>query len=142
MSELTLPGRTPAIETTLVIHLDVPVDFRRCNQLLDTADRLLVSVNLEGKFQIVSFRPDYRFADTRPDDPGNFTNRAPYPILHLLREESLERVIGNTADLRPRERPQSPLRITSCANVVVSSQPGIRCISKGVDRFVSCRQFY
>jgi hypothetical protein len=98
-SELDRLVSTPAIETTLIIHPHVLSDFLQYNQFLDIADRLLVQLKLEGVIQIASFHPDYQFADTQPDDPENFTNRSPFPILHLLREDSLEKAIANTADI-------------------------------------------
>jgi hypothetical protein len=98
-SEIDRLVSTPAIETTLIIHPHVLSDFLQYNQFLDIADRLLVQLKLEGVIQIASFHPDYQFADTQPDDPENFTNRSPFPILHLLREESLEKAIDNTADI-------------------------------------------
>lgn len=104
-SELELLRRTPAIETTLVVHPNVLGDFLLYNQFLDIADRLLVRMELEGLFQIASFHPHYRFAGTEPEAAENYTNRSPYPMLHLLREESLEKVIAHTADID-----QIPLR--------------------------------
>lgn len=103
--ELELLGSTPSIETTLIIHPHVLGDFSLYNQFLDNADRLLVALELEGEFQVASFHPDYQFADTKADDPENYTNRSPYPILHLLREASLEKVIASTPDID-----QIPLR--------------------------------
>lgn len=104
-SELELLGCTPSIETTLLIHPNVLTDFLDYNQFLDDADRLLVQMQLEGVYQIASFHPDYQFAGTEADDAENFTNRSPYPILHLLREESLANAIARTADVD-----QIPLR--------------------------------
>jgi hypothetical protein len=98
-SELDRLVSTPSIETTLIIHPHVLSDFLQYNQFLDIADRLLVQLKLEGVIQIASFHPDYQFADTQPDDPENFTNRSPFPILHLLREDSLEKAIASTADI-------------------------------------------
>jgi hypothetical protein len=97
--ELELLSSTPSIETTLVIHPHVLGDFSLYNQFLDNADRLLVALELEGEFQVASFHPDYQFADTQADDAENYTNRSPYPILHLLREASLEKVIASTPDI-------------------------------------------
>lgn len=85
--------RTPDIETTLLIHPGVLTGFTRYNQFLDQADALLLQMGLEGEIQIASFHPDYRFAGTAADDAENYTNRSPYPMLHLLREASLERAI-------------------------------------------------
>lgn len=98
-SELELLGREPGIETTLVIHPDVLQDFLDYNQFLDRADDLLVALDLEGEFQVASFHPQYQFAGTRPDDAENYRCRSPYPILHLLREATLEQAIASTADV-------------------------------------------
>jgi hypothetical protein len=98
-SELDLLTREAPIETTLLIHPNVLQDFADYNQFLGTADQLLVEMDLEGAFQIASFHPDYQFAGTRPDDPENYTNRSPYPVLHLLREESLEKAVASTPDV-------------------------------------------
>ena len=58
-----------------------------------------MDLELEGIYQVASFHPDYQFGGTRPGDAENYTNRAPYPVLHLLREESLERVIADYPDV-------------------------------------------
>jgi hypothetical protein len=75
------------------------------------AERLLAQMRLEGELQIASFHPNYQFAETQPDDIENYTNRAPYPILHLLRESSVERAtqaFPDAADIY--ERNQATLR--------------------------------
>jgi len=93
-----LTGNT-GVETTLLIHPLVLQDFFDYNQFLDLADRLLIEKDLEGVFQIASFHPDYQFGGTNAEDAENFTNRSPYPMLHLLREESLERAIASYPDI-------------------------------------------
>lgn len=98
-SELELLSSRPTIETTLLIHPHVLDEFLQYNQFLDYADKLLEHLKLDGEFQIASFHPNYQFAETDADDPENFTNRSPYPVLHLLREASLEKAIANTADI-------------------------------------------
>ncbi len=86
---------TPAdeIDTTLLVHPRVLTDFLDYNDFLDRVDALVEALDLDGVLQVASFHPQYRFADTDPDDPGNGTNRAPYPTLHLLREDSLDRAV-------------------------------------------------
>ncbi|MGQ5523111.1 DUF1415 domain-containing protein [Chitinimonas sp. PSY-7] len=86
------------IDTTLLIHPKVLTDFLDFNDFLDVADGVVVEHELEGILQVASFHPDYQFADTKPDDISNYTNRAPYPILHLLREESLDRAVAAFPD--------------------------------------------
>jgi hypothetical protein len=96
--ELELIANNPLIETTLLIHPVVLQTFADYNQFLGVADNLLLQMKLEGIYQIASFHPDYQFAGTGPNDAENYTNRSPYPMLHLLREESLERAIVDFPD--------------------------------------------
>jgi len=92
--ELELLIREESIETTLLIHPNVLQDFAAYNEFLDQVDGLLEQLALEGIYQVASFHPDYQFAGTDPDVAENYTNRAPYPVLHLLPEASLERAIA------------------------------------------------
>ncbi|NDY97043.1 DUF1415 domain-containing protein [Wenzhouxiangella limi] len=85
-------------ETTLLIHPCVLTDFLDYNDFLDPADELLQALDLDGTLQIASFHPDYRFADAPPDDPAHCTNRSPYPMLHLLREASIEAATARLPD--------------------------------------------
>ena len=85
-------------ETTLLIHPRVLGDFPDFNDFLDAADGALEELGLEGEIQVASFHPQYRFAGTGPDEIGNFTNRSPYPTLHLLREASIERALAACSD--------------------------------------------
>ncbi|WP_198650404.1 DUF1415 domain-containing protein [Saccharospirillum mangrovi] len=96
--ELNRLQTEPDIETTLLIHPAVLTDFLDFNDFLDQADALLRQLKLEGEFQIATFHPHYQFADTEPDAAENYTNRSPYPILHLLREDSLETAIDRYPD--------------------------------------------
>jgi hypothetical protein len=91
---------TPAeqIDTTLLIHPQVLGDFLDYNDFLDDADALVEALALDGVLQVASFHPDYQFAGSAPDDVENFTNRAPYPTLHLLREDSVERAVAAFPD--------------------------------------------
>lgn len=103
--ELKLLEHDAAVETTLLIFTDVLQNFDDYNQFLEVADSLLIQMGLEGVYQIASFHPQYRFEGSDADDVENFTNRSPYPMLHLLREQSLDRVL---ADFENPE--QIPLR--------------------------------
>jgi len=95
----TLAGADPSdIETTLLIHPRVLEDFLDYNDFLDIADAALADLGLVGEIQIASFHPRYQFAGTEPDDVENLTNRSPYPILHLLREASVERAVAAFPD--------------------------------------------
>lgn len=82
-----------ARETTLLIVPHMLRDFLDFNDFLDEADGVLQELDLEGEFQVASFHPDFQFAGTEPDDITNFTNRSPYPTLHLLREASIDRAV-------------------------------------------------
>lgn len=84
----------PAVtDTTLLVHPHVLQDFDDYNAFLGVADAALVALSLDGVLQVASFHPDYRFAGTAPHDPTNATNRSPFPILHLLREDSVARAV-------------------------------------------------
>jgi len=82
------------IETTLLIHPQALLDFLDYNDFLDLAEAVLEQMGYGGLLQIASFHPQYQFAGTEPDDIGNASNRSPYPSLHLLREESVERAVA------------------------------------------------
>ncbi len=81
------------IDTTLLIVPHALEHFSDYNDALHFADILLKQLRLQGELQIASFHPDYQFDDTAPGDIENYTNRAPYPIFHLLREASIERAV-------------------------------------------------
>lgn len=81
------------VDTTLIVHPDVLADFLDYNDFLDNADAAVEALDLQGVLQVASFHPDYQFAGTAPDDIGNYTNRAPFPTLHLLREASVDRAV-------------------------------------------------
>ncbi|RZA35694.1 MAG: DUF1415 domain-containing protein [Lysobacteraceae bacterium] len=93
--ELVLLRDTPAdeIDTTLIVHPEVLQDFLDYNDFLDNADAAVEALDLEGVLQVASFHPGYQFAGTAADDIGNYTNRSPYPTLHLLREDSVSRAV-------------------------------------------------
>lgn len=80
-------------DTTLLILTGMLNDFLDYNDFLDAADELVDACGLRGEIQIASFHPDYQFADSKPDDIENYTNRSPYPVLHLLRESSIDRAV-------------------------------------------------
>ena len=82
------------IDTTLIVHPHVLTDFLDYNDFLDAADGLVAELDLDGVLQVASFHPDYQFADSDQDDVENYTNRAPYPTLHLLREDSVSRAVA------------------------------------------------
>jgi len=86
------------VETTLLIHPGVLGDFLDYNDFLELADAAVAELGLDGEIQVASFHPDYQFAGTEPGDIENFSNRAPYPTLHLLRESSIERAVAAFPD--------------------------------------------
>jgi hypothetical protein len=98
-AELELLINDEAIETTLLIHPEMLRDFYDYNQFLNFVDELLLQMKLEGVIQVASFHPDYQFGGTEPDDSENYTNRSPYPLLHLLRESSIERASTEHPDV-------------------------------------------
>jgi len=91
---------TPAseIDTTLIVHPHVLADFLDYNDFLDDADALVEALDLDGVLQVASFHPHYQFAGTGSDDAGNYTNRSPWPTLHLLREDSVSRAVAAFPD--------------------------------------------
>ena len=93
--ELDLLVATPAeqIDTTLLIHPTLFDDFLDFNDFLEIAEGVVDEHGLDGVVQLASFHPKFQFEGTEPDDIGNFTNRAPYPALHLLREASIDRAV-------------------------------------------------
>jgi hypothetical protein len=82
------------IETTLLVHPRVLGDFLDYNDFLDIADAAVEELGLDGVLQVASFHPQYQFADSDADDMANFSNRAPYPTLHLLREDSVDKAVA------------------------------------------------
>jgi len=81
------------IDTTLLILPDALDDFYDFNDFEDLSDRLLKRMRLVGELQVATFHPRFQFAETDPDDIENYTNRSPYPILHLLREASIDKAV-------------------------------------------------
>jgi uncharacterized protein len=93
---LALAPRTQ-VETTILIHPAVLGDFLAYNDFLDEAEQLVENLGLRGLLQIASFHPEYQFAGTVADAVENFTNRSPFPMLQLLREDS---IAGDPKELR------------------------------------------
>ena len=91
LNELEFLAEIPSekTDTTLLIHPGVLTDFLDYNDFLDVVDEALEDMDLDGELQVAGFHPQYQFAETQPDDIENFTNRSPYPMLHLLRESSV-----------------------------------------------------
>lgn len=91
-----LSTTTPSdVETTLLIHPGVLTTFLDYNDFLAVGDAAIAALGLKGTVQLASFHPAYQFAGTEPSDVTNNTNRSPYPMLHLLRESSVERAVAS-----------------------------------------------
>jgi uncharacterized protein len=86
------------IDTTLLIHPYVLTDFLDFNDFLDKVDLAVAEPEFNDEFQVANLHPQYQFAGTAPDDIENYTNRSPYPMLHLLREASVDRAVGAFPD--------------------------------------------
>lgn len=98
--ELQILAATPAeeLETTLLVHPTLFADFLEFNDMLDFADQAVLDNGLEGIIQIAPFHPEFRFEGTEADDISNYTNRSPYPTLHLIREDSIARAAAAIPD--------------------------------------------
>jgi len=100
-AELERLSDTPAeeLETTLLAIPDMLENFEDYNDFLDAVDLWVEQFGWEGELQVASFHPQYQFADTEADEPGNLTNRSPWPMLHIIREESLEQAVDHYPDV-------------------------------------------
>jgi hypothetical protein len=98
------------IETTLIIYDQAFVCFDDYLDFLELAETLLIEQDYEGVYQLASFHPDYCFEGAKQNDPANYTNRSPYPLLHLLRESSIEKAIA--AYPHPEDIPQRNIELT------------------------------
>ncbi len=86
------------IETTLLIFSQGYADFQHFLELIEFSDILIDELGFRSEFQLAHFHPDYQFHETETDDPANFTNRAPWPTLHILRESTLRLAIDQHRD--------------------------------------------
>ena len=95
MMELKLLAETPSEETdtSLLVHPYVLQRFLNFNDFLEIVDAAVAELGLEGELQVASFHPKFQFSDTTINDISNFTNRSPYPTLHLIRESSIARAV-------------------------------------------------
>lgn len=91
--EVLALAEATATETTLLIHPLVLNNFLDYNDFLGVCDAVLEDMNAEGEFQIAGFHPQYQFAETKIDDAENYSNRSPFPLLHILRESSVTRAV-------------------------------------------------
>lgn len=119
-SELTLLEKDSEIETTLVVFPKGYEDFENYLDLLDFCQLYLEEEGFEGQYQLASFHPDYCFAGTVYEDAENFTNRSPYPTIHIIREASIERAL---------EDYESPESIPE-TNISVANEQGYEALKK------------
>lgn len=99
----------PTIETTLLIYADALAEFDNYLGFLEIAESLMTEQGYEGTYQLASFHPDYCFQGAQPNDAANYTNRSPYPMLHLLRETSIEQAVA--AHPNPESIPQHNIQL-------------------------------
>lgn len=100
----------PSIETTLLIYADTFTELDDYLDFIEIAESLLIEQGYEGTYQLASFHPDYCFQGSDSDDAANYTNRSPYPMLHLLRETSIEQAVASHPD--PENIPQHNIEST------------------------------
>ena len=98
IEELKHLDEQPSTETTLLIYPTLFANFEDYLDLVAMGQDFLRQLNYEGVYQLATFHPEYLFADAAEDDPANYTNRSPYPMLHILREASVEKAIANHPD--------------------------------------------
>lgn len=115
LSECELLDNDDAIETTLLIFPNGFNTFSSFLNLVSKAENALINNDYEGIYQLANFHPDYLFTDSDDEDPANFTNRSIYPMLHIIRESSLDKVLKEYAD--PDEIPNR--------NIVLARQKGL-----------------
>ncbi len=97
-------------ETSLLIFPNALSDFEGYLDVVEISTELMTKQGYEGTYQLASFHPQYRFADSSIDDASNYTNRSPYPMLHILREESIEKVLANYPN--PEDIPERNIKLT------------------------------
>lgn len=133
LTELLYLRKTPMqeSETSLLILPEMLEDFLDYNDFLDLIDGLLAQEQMDGEFQIATMHPDYQFADTDFEDAQNYTNRSPYPILHLLREQSLNLALESFAE--PEQIPQRNIRHMHRLGSVAIQQMLSQCMAEESD---------
>ncbi|MBD5771901.1 DUF1415 domain-containing protein [Marinomonas colpomeniae] len=102
MAEIQWLDEQQETETTLLVFPTLFKDFHRYLDFVEMAENLMFDQSCEGIYQLATFHPDYCFSGTEPDDVSNYTNRSPYPMLHLLREASMDKAIefyGDTSKI-------------------------------------------
>ncbi len=100
-----------SIETSIIIFANGVESFFDYLDLLDLANDLLDDQGYRGIFQLASFHPDYCFEGAQQDDPANYTNRSPYPLIHIIREASLEKVLDRYPN--PKNIPERNIKLAN-----------------------------
>jgi len=108
-AELERLEQHSGIETTLLIYADALPDFENFLDVVDIANDFMEEQGYEGVYQLASFHPDYCFADSDDEDPANYTNRSPYPILHLIREQSMAHALAHYD--KPEDIPERNIKL-------------------------------
>ncbi|GAA4453490.1 DUF1415 domain-containing protein [Rurimicrobium arvi] len=108
LEELKMLELQPETATTLLIFPDAYEHFSAYLQLLNQSEKLLRRKGFEGIFQLASFHPEYVFGDADTDDPANYTNRSPYPIIHILREAGMQEALEGFRE--PERIPERNIR--------------------------------
>ena len=113
-------------ETSLLIFPDGVSAFGDFLDLVERANRQLGKSGYEGVYQLASFHPNYLFADASDDDPGNYTNRSPYPMLHILREASVEAALATYPN--PENIPNRNIQLTQTLGLAVMQDLLAQCV--------------
>jgi len=116
------------IETTFIIFSDGFKDFSQYLDLVDKGERLLLIENYEGVYQLASFHPQYLFAGSNANDPANYTNRSPYPMLHILREDSITKALENFDD--PDSIPEKNIDFAKTKGIAYMQMLAASCIAE------------
>jgi hypothetical protein len=118
-------NQAPELETSLLIFTNGFADFDAFLELMDLADGMLAHMGFEGTYQLAHFHPDYVFADAEEDDPANYTNRAPFPTLHLIREEGMALALEGYNE--PESIPEANIRLANRKGLAFWQQLLMRC---------------
>jgi hypothetical protein len=118
----------PDIETSLLILPNQFQLFDEYLELVELTEALIEKENYEGIYQVASFHPAYLFAGSNDEDPSNYTNRSPYPMLHFLREESVSRAIDSYPDIDGV--PERNIRFTQEKGLLFMQQLLATCMNK------------
>ncbi|MCK5665389.1 MAG: DUF1415 domain-containing protein [Thiotrichaceae bacterium] len=120
--------RQSEIETTLLIFEHSLLDFDDFLDVVEIANDLMFEQGYEGVYQLASFHPDYCFADSDENDPANYTNRSPYPMLHIIREASLEKALHSYPN--PEQIPERNIKLCRKMGIEKTQAVLAACLTK------------